>query len=654
MKKFTIEANMAPNIPVMVRERVEECGDICLQASRDKTGKYQYYSYSTVYDEVIAYALALKSIGVKKGDNVSFISDNRREWLIIDLAILSIGACDVPRGCDSLGKELSFIISYSDCKYGVFENYTQIKKIIDKKDECPLLKTVILIDHADDEGEKLIREAGYTLYYFDELLSKGFDIYNSDKKAGKEQIENDMDNVSGDDIATIIFTSGTTGTPKGVMLTHHNYMTMYSAIHDFLPAKKGDMWLTVLPVWHAFERLIQYVAPFLRCGLAYSKPIGQIMLKDMAEIKPQWMCGVPRLWEQLAKGVNQAMKKKGGVSYKLFNFFVKVGSFYVKQKAKVQGNIVQFKKRIRLFDFMAGIIPFILSWPLYKLGDILVFSKLRQKFGGNLQIAISGGGALQSETDNFYKAVGLNLLEGYGLTETCPVISFRHYKHPRQGVVGAIFPSFEVKVVKEENGVIVSDEPLPPGNKGLILVKGGQVMKGYYKRPDLTEKIIDKDGWLNTGDLGMLTYDNEIKITGRAKDTIVLLGGENIEPAVLEAELLTSDYIESCMVTGQDKRYLGCLIVPSKDAVIEYAQANNILFSDYGELLKTKQINVMFMDIITKHICVENGFRPCEKIFCTALVADSFKVGEELSAKQEMIRHKIAQKYNDVIEGMFN
>ena len=295
----------------------------------------------------------------------------------------------------------------------------------------------------------------------------------------------------------------------------------------------------------------------------------------------------------------------------------------------------------------------ILLWPLHKLGDILVYKKIREKFGGRINLAISGGGALQKDIDDFYRAIGLRLLEGYGLTETAPALSFRYHKTPRPGCVGAIFPTVELKIVPEENGVATSTEHLGPGKQGLIYIRSGQVMKGYYKRPDLTEKIIDKDGWLNTGDLGLLTYDNEIKITGRAKDTIVLLGGENIEPAIIEAELNTSPYIETSIVLGQDQKYLSSLIVPSKENVIEYATENNLDTSDYEELLKSKEIIDLFDSIIKEKDSTANGFRVCEKIFRFALLPNSFTVGEELSAKQEMMRHKIVEKYSQIISTLF-
>lgn len=651
--KFPIDTTLPKNMALLIKDRCSKYADVNLQASKNADGKFQYFTYANVYENMMHLALGLKNLGVKRGSNVALISDNRREWLIADFAVVCLGAADVPRGCDSMGNEIRFIVSYADCEVGFFENSRQLKKITERESEVPLLKTAILFDPLKDSEKDDFKDSKIKIMTFEEVLAIGKNIYEKDKAGKKSEIESDMESIDPDDTITMIFTSGTTGTPKGVMLTHKNYLTQLACVPTFLPAKPGDWWLSVLPVWHVFERLIQYVAPQLGCGLAYSKPVASVMLADMAEIRPQWMCGVPRLWEALAKGVKRAMKKKGGITLKLFNFFLAVGIHYANNKDKIVGNVCRLKKRNRFLDGLAGFLPFILLWPLHKLGDALVFKKLRAKFGGRLAIAISGGGALQKEIDDFYRAVGLNLLEGYGLSETTPVVCFRYYKEARPGCVGSIFPSWEVKVLKEEHGVPVNDQPLPPGNQGLIFVRGDQLMKGYYKRPDLTENVIDKDGWFNTGDLGILTYDNELKITGRAKDTIVLLGGENVEPAVVERGLAASDYIESSMVMGQDKKYLGVLIVPNKENITEFAKSQNIPFDDYESLLRNETVLNLFEKEVDEKVSPETGFRPCEKINKFVLVSKSFSVGDELSAKQEMIRYKISEKYSDLIEQMF-
>ena len=232
-------------------------------------------------------------------------------------------------------------------------------------------------------------------------------------------------------------------------------------------------------------------------------------------------------------------------------------------------------------------------------------------------------------------------------------MSIRWPSKARSGCVGQVYPSAEIKIVAEEHGKIISSQPLPPGKRGLVLARGRQIMKGYYKRPDLTAQVIDEDGWLNTGDLGMLTYDNEIKITGRAKDTIVLLGGENIEPQVLEAALRGSPYIEMAVILGQDKKYLGALIVPVKDAILAYAQEHGISTDSYQELLENHHIMNLIRNEIDSKICDTAGFRICERIYRFALLPESFAVGRELSGKQEMMRHKIVEIYKEKIATLF-
>lgn len=692
MKQYPADKTLPKNLPLLLKQRVEKYPNINLQAAKNKNGEYEYFTYEKVYDDIISIALGLKTIGVKPKDNVAIISDNRREWLVTDFAIQSLGATDVPRGCDSLGNEIRFIIYFADCEIAVFENYRQLKKVLENVKETPNLKTVILFENLSDSElvEYTSTKCDFQLYTYEYLYHYGKKIYEEDKNLHRTEIENNMELIEPDDVATIIFTSGTTGVPKGVMLTHNNYIAQLSVFHNFIACKPGDWWMTILPVWHSFERMIQYTAILFGCGLAYSKPIASIMLADMAVIKPKWMCGVPRLWEALAKGVDKAMKKTGGIKLKLYRFFIAAGKAYANMKDLTLGNVCQFKKRCRTLDSLIGIIPTILLWPLHILGEILVFKKIKQKFGGNLSIAISGGGSLQKNIDDFYRAIGFTLLEGYGLTETAPVVSFRYYKHPRPGCVGIIFPTSEVKIVEDyskkdtaggtERKVVSTSSTttqgcstttdngdrfngnkadngdrfneLPPGKPGIILVRGPQIMKGYYKRPDLTEKVIDEDGFFNTGDIGILTYDNELKITGRAKDTIVLSGGENIEPAVIENELCTSPFIESAIVLGQDQKFLASLIVPAKDAVVEYAKKNGLDFSDYQKLIQTQQIQDLIFSEVKKD-STANGFRICERIAKIALLPESFKVGVELSAKQEMMRFKIIEKYSALIATLF-
>ena len=655
MANFTFNRAFPKNLALLFKERAHEIPDDVFQYSKmERDGDFLPYTYGQVYDEVISLALALQKMGIKRGQNVGLISDNRREWAVTDYAILSLGATDVPRGCDSMGTEIRFILNFADVEISFFETPHQLEKVLENTDECPNLKTAIIYKKPSKSEDEIINNKKIKVILYKDLIKEGKEIFEADKEKFRAQIEAEMDKTETDDIATIIFTSGTTGTPKGVMLSHRNYIAQLEVFHNFFPCKRGETWLSVLPVWHSYERAFQYLVPALKTNIAYSKPVAQVMITDMEKIKPHWLCAVPRLWDAIAKNIDRTVHKHKGFDLFCYNTFIKPGIVYAHFRDMIRGWIVQDKKRNRFADFLIGIFPFLFLWPIHALGDICFFSRVRKGLGGRIKIAVSGGGALQREVNDFFRSVGFNLLEAYGLTETAPVLSVRHYKNPRPGCVGAIMPSCEVKIVREENGMIADSASLAPGQKGLVLARGEQIMKGYYKRPDLTEKIIDSEGWLNTGDLGLLTFDGELKLTGRAKDTIVLLGGENIEPAVIERAINASDYIDSSIVMGQDKNYLGCLIVATKDKIEDYAKQNKIEYSSYAELLQKEEINAFYSKIIHSLVSVSTGFRSCERINKFVLLSDPFKTGEELSAKGEMIRAKIVKKYEKEVESMFD
>ncbi|MCQ2612811.1 MAG: long-chain fatty acid--CoA ligase [Treponemataceae bacterium] len=652
-----VDKTLAKTIPLVIKQRAQMYPNITAQAVKNtrsnssNPGEFVRYSFSQVYADFCGLALALEELGIKRNDHVAIISDNRREWLLSDLAVLTLGGADVPRGTDSSGQEIRYIISCAECECGFFENPRQLAKVLDEVQEVPMLKTAILYEYSDEiaaEAEK----AGIKAYEFQKIFERGQELY---KVAGnKEKIEAEMDKTQESDLATIIFTSGTTGKPKGVMLTHRNYVAQLEVVHTVLDVKPGDMWLSVLPVWHSFERTITYIILTFGSGMAYSKPIASVMLPDFEKIRPKWMSGVPRLWESLAKGVIRAMKKAGGVKYGMFKFFISVGGKYAWAKDHVSGRVTHYTPKSRFVDFLVGVIPFVLLLLPHALGEALVYKKVREKLGGQLICAISGGGALPKEIDDFYRAIGLTLLEGYGITEAGPVLSVRNQYKPRPGCVGEVFPSAEIKIVAEKDGLPVNGDPLPPGQKGLIFARGDQIMKGYYKNPELTATVVDKDGWLNTGDLGMLSVDYEIKITGRAKDTIVLVGGENIEPLAVESGINASDFIDASVVLGQDQKYLGALIVVNKDNSLAWAKENHMENETLESLIKTDEFNELIKHEIENRINSSQGFRPCERIYRFEILTEPFTVGKELSAKQEMIRPKINEIYKDKIDSLFD
>ncbi len=631
---------MPDTLPKRILHFAEKHPEAVIQYTKDAAGTFQPTTFPVFVREFKAFAAGLQHLGVKKGDHVGLISENRKEWLISDIGILALGAADVPRGCDSTAEEISYILSFSECRVVILENEAQLAKINAHKKELGHLKHIILMDAGINPEAWL----GVKLHSFAEVLENGKELYDKHP----EQVDTSIDEGSRDDIATLIFTSGTTGVPKGVMLTHGNFLHQVENVPKLINTGLGDIWLCVLPVWHSFERIMQYVATGWGSALAYSKPIGKIMLADMQQIKPTWMASVPRIWEAVQAGIYRNINKEGGAKKALFYFFVAAAGAWTGFRNRLYGLLPEFRKRIRVLDIMIAVLPFLLLYPLKALGDILVFSKIKAKLGGNFVAGISGGGALPKSVDRFFSAAGILLLEGYGLTETAPVLGVRDQKHPVPGTIGPVFPGTVIEIRDEEGNI------LPPGRKGIVFARGPQVMKGYYKQPELTNAILSPDGWLNTGDLGMLTWHNELAIMGRVKDTIVLRGGENVEPLPIEQKMQESPYISQSMLLGQDQKYLAALIVPDYEALQEYASQNNLSFMDREDLIGSPEIEELINGEIQERINSKNGFKSFERVNRFRLLTKPFEVGDELSQKQEIKRHVISARYEKLIQEIFS
>lgn len=639
---------MADTIPRLLQEISRQYPNRPAQYHKDEVGEFIPTNYSQLYNEVEYFACGLLHLGKKRGDHIGLISENRKEWFISDLATLSIGAIDVPRGCDSTEPELTYILSFSECKTVFAENETQVEKILKNKKNIPSLREIIVLDPQFQKDESITGRlkdliTGISIYTFREVMEFGKNYYKENPQVFEEEVAKGENG----DIATIIFTSGTTGEPKGVMLTHEAFLNQVRGTPRLITVTPEDIWLCVLPVWHSFERVMQYISLGRASALAYSKPIGKIMLADFETLKPTWMASVPRIWSNVRAGVYRNINAEGGVKKALFNFFVGIGKVHARLSFLVRGLLPEFKRRVKFFDFLAGIIPFLLLYPLRGLGNVLVFKKIKAKLGGRFVAGISGGGALPPEDDLFFAACGILLLEGYGLTETAPVLGVRDQSRPVPGTVGPVFPGMSIKIVDDEGNT------LPPGRKGLVMAKGPQVMAGYYKKPDLTAEVLSEDGWFNTGDLGMLTRNNELKIMGRAKDTIVLLGGENIEPSPIEQRIQESAYIEQAVVVGQDRKFLGALIVPNFEELENFAKTNNISYVQIEDLIECPEIIDLVHGIISDTISAKNGFKQFERIFRFHILPAGFEVGEELSQKQEIKRHVIGEKFKKEINGLF-
>jgi long-chain acyl-CoA synthetase len=623
-----------------IRETARSYPDIAALLSKDQSGEFRETNFRDLMHQCAVCACALKDLGLERGKHVGIISDNRREWIIADLAMLGLGIVDVPRGSDSTSDEIAYILGHAECSVTFAENAAQAEKIFEKKSALEKLELIVLFDGSKKPSSKQTGEV--EIRTFEELMAKGEELLPSMESF----FDDEIDKGETDDLATLIYTSGTTGEPKGVMLPHRSFIFQLDRVYDYLDVRPGQILLSVLPVWHSFERAVEYIMLSKGATIAYSKPIGSIMLPDMQKIKPQWLASVPRIWEGVRAAIYRSVAKDGGAKKAIFTFFVAVGELHSAMFNMVSGRKADFGANSRWFDIAVAIIPLILLFPLKALGNLLVFGKLKAKLGGKFIAGISGGGALPPYVDRFFQAAGILLLEGYGLTETGPVLAVRQQKHPVYGTVGPLFPDVEHRIVDRE-GVV-----LPPGKKGILYVRSEQVMDGYYKRQEATDAVLT-EGWLNTGDIAVFTRNGELKILGRAKETIVLLGGENIEPVPIEDRLCASEAILQAMVVGQDKKFLGALITPDPDRLGQFAQEKGISYMLPEELLSNPEIQEFIHDEIQSQVNSKNGFKHFECIYRFKLLSQPFEVGRELTHTLKIRRNVVEKLYRHEIESLF-
>jgi long-chain acyl-CoA synthetase len=605
----------------------------------DKGGPFVPRTYAEFYQDSLDLGAGLLSLGVKRGEPVGILADNRREWTVADIGVQACGCPDVPRGRDVTDGEIAIIYGVTKCRVVVAERETEMCRLAAQKASLPDLSTVIVME----KGPIADPAAGFSILGFNDAIELG----RKYRASHPGEIEGLIDRGTKEDVATIIFTSGTTGRPKGVPLTQENYLLHVSGGRARMGTEPGNVWLTMLPVWHSFERAVQYIALGNGVALAYSKPIGSVMMKDFADINPHYTTAVPRIWESVYNTIQKKMDSASTVKRGLFGFFVSVGGAYATLDNLYRGLTPRFKKRNRAMDKIFSAVPRLALMPLNALGRNAILKPIRRLFGTRLKAAVSGGGSLQKKIDLFFAAAGICLMEGYGLTEAGPVVTVRNLSSLEAGTVGKAFPGMEIRLLDE------SGDECPPGKMGVIHARGPQIMKGYYGDREATAKVLSGEGWLDTGDLGVMTHDGALAIVGRIKDTIVLLDGENVEPVPIEKHLAYSSYINTAVVVGQDQKHLGALIVPDFDNLKEYAAANNIAYSDTEGLLSSPAVRTLYRRVIDEEINRQKGFKSFEHIYDFTLLSKVFEVPRELSAKQELKRNDVNKLYEREIRSIF-
>jgi len=530
----------------------------------DLRGKYkEKFSYSELADLITKVSFSFKNYGLVKGDVVTVISENSPRWLVVDQGLMRLGAINAVRGINSPSIELEYIINHSN-SVGLIVQSKEIWLKLNNKEE--LKKRLKFIINLEDEQ-------------FESLISWNQLISTEEKENSKNNIIEKF-HPKIDDVASILYTSGTTGKPKGVPLTHANFLHQIINLAYIADPEPGTSVLSVLPIWHSYERSAEYF--FFSCGCSQYYTIPKFLKDDITQIKPVVMATVPRLWEAIHDGFFQALKKMPSKKQKLIKFLISNSSVFKRSLRKIRNfdiNQITFKSKIPLLGSVIS------RYPLHKLSTIFLWPNiLRQLCGEKLKFPINGGGALPEHVDLFFESLGVDVLVGYGLTETSPVLTCRRRELNVRGSSGQPLAFTEIKIVNDDKKKILKFREV-----GKILVKGPQVMKGYLNNELATKDVLSKDGWFDTGDLGFLIPNGSLFITGRAKDTIVLSSGENIEPNPLETEILSSEFINQIQLVGQDKKCLTALVVPNVELV-----KNKFLEEDLSQLNMNKNIGRFF------------------------------------------------------------
>ena len=616
------------SIPSAFFDTVKKIPQSPIYRYRNNNGEKVTIVYEKIYDKINAIAKAFDVKGLS-GKHVAIFSENRIEWFICDMALLAIGSADVPRGNDSTSEELNYIIEHSDSLAVIVENQYVLNKI-DKSSKK--IQLIIVLDNS-------IHEPRNNIYSFSKFLEFGEEALNGDKDFAVKKASK----LNNDDTATIIYTSGTTGKPKGVILTHGNILHNVRVLPDIIKLQRGEKLLTVLPIWHIYERTISYVTAIFGCFTAITNK--RDLKNDFVEEKPDILISVPAIWVNIYNGVMKNIDKTPAAVKMMVKSFIQ-GSIRYIRNLRYQNNMVYLlgdeKKESKKIEY--DILP--LDPMSHKMAQKLVYKKIKELTGGRLRLTISGGGALPMYIEDFIEATGINLVVGWGITETAPVVTLRSPFKNYRGTCGAPVPEVQIEV-RDKNGNICKD-----GELGVCYIKGPNIFKEYYKDKELTRQA-KKDGFFNSGDLGAYTKQGEIVLTGRAKETIVLLTGENVEPQPIENKAMESKYISQIMLVGQDKASTGAIVVIDKDNVKEFLDKHKIHY-DENNMENSKDVVKLIKHELSRLVNSKNGFRPYETISKLIITSKDFTIENGMLTQSLKIkRHKIMEEYKDQIENLY-
>jgi len=554
--------------------------------------KHDLKTYRRIADSI---SLGLIELGIGKGDKIATISNNRPEWNFIDMGILQTGAIHVPIYPTISEEDYRYILNHAEVKLVFIAGMDLLRKIEHILPEIKNLRKIYTFAKIDK------------YHHLNDLIESG-------KKSKKSDVlEKNRKSIDKDDVATLIYTSGTTGFPKGVMLSHDNILSNVKAAHWIFPVDETSRGLSYLPLCHVYERTVNYILQYKGVSIYYAENMGKIV-DNIKEVKPHIMTTVPRLLEKVYDKIIAKGRRLKGIQKQIFFWAVNLGLKYEYDRTdKVLYNLQ------------------------LKLANKLVFSKWREAFGGEMRSIVSGGAALQPRLARIYNAAGIPVVEGYGMTESSPVIAVNTFI-PMQRKIGTVGPPLKNVEVK------ISGD-------GEILAKGPTIMKGYFKEPEMTKETV-VDGWLRTGDMGIIDDDGMLKITGRVKEIFKTSMGKYISPVLIENKIKESPFIDQIMVIGENQKFAAALVVPDFEHLRLWCKIKNIPYSTNREMIKTKE----FKDRIKKEIdCYNKQFGDTEKIKKFELIDHEWTIDSgEITANLKLKRASLQKKYAQLIEKIFN